>query len=79
VIATINTVFFVNVRNALKGSQNREAEDEIVEFENISHATDAMQSVIESFKRFALPEMPIDMKSVMHTTCKYVSNLVILC
>jgi hypothetical protein len=78
VIATINTVFFVNVRNASKGSQNREAEDEIVEFENLSHATDAMQSVVESFKRFTLSAMPIDMKSVMHTTSKYVSNLVIL-
>jgi hypothetical protein len=63
----------------LKGSQNKEAEDEIVEFENLSHATDAMQSVVESFKRFTLPEMPSDMKSVMHTTSKYVSNLVILC
>ncbi|PNF13637.1 hypothetical protein B7P43_G17289 [Cryptotermes secundus] len=55
-------------RNALKGSQNKEAENEIVDLENLSYTTDAMQSVVESFKSLSLHEMPSDMKSVMHTT-----------
>lgn len=76
--AAINTLFFVNIRNASKGSENREAENEIVDLENLSYTTDAMQSVVESFKRLSLHEMPSDMKSVMLTTSKYVSNLVIL-
>lgn len=78
VTAAVNTLFFANIRNALKGSQNREAENEIVDLENLSYTTDAMQSVVESFKSLSLHEMPSDMKSVMLTTSKYVSNLVIL-
>lgn len=78
VTAAINTLFFVNIRNALKGSQKNEAENEIVDLENLSYTTDAMQSVVESFKSLSLHEMPSDMKSVMLTTSKYVSNLVIL-
>jgi hypothetical protein len=62
----------------LKGSQNKEAENEIVELENLSYATDAMQSIVESFKSLSLHETPSDMKSIMLTTSKYVSNLVIL-
>lgn len=72
VTAAINTLFFVNVRNALKRSQNREAENEIVDLVNLSYTTDAMQSVVESFKNLSLHEMPSDTKSVMLTTSKYV-------
>jgi hypothetical protein len=74
VIADINTFFFVNIRNALEGSQNKEAENETVEVENLSYAADVMQSVVESFKSLTLPDTPSDMKSIVHTTSKYVSN-----
>jgi hypothetical protein len=72
-------IFFVRVRNALKRSQNKEAENDIVEFQNLSYATDAMQSIVESFKLLTLPEMPSDLKSFMYTTGECVSDLVILC
>jgi hypothetical protein len=73
----LHTSFFVDVRIALKRSQNGDAEVEAVELEKLSCVADAMQSVVKSFKSLTHHEMPSDIKSTVSAASMF--QILFLC